>query len=155
MRSGQRIRGSPVPKTPPHNPNAVENLRADAALRHGAHSPERIAPAREQHLDTLRERFPDADVTILGLQATRLAILELIGEWLGPRGIIRNRRTGTTWPCADYWAKTASAFERQQERLEAQHRVADPQAALAAALADGGEAWRRARPRLTEGTADD
>jgi hypothetical protein len=134
----------------PRNPNAAANLRPDAATKHGAHSPAQVAPIRERHLAALRERFPAADVTILGLQASRLAVLEMVGVWLDGRGILRNRRTGTVWPAADYWAKTASAFERQHERLEAQAREASdvPGQALAAALADGGEAWRRAQARI-------
>jgi hypothetical protein len=118
-------------------------LRADGAVTHGAHSPARIAPARERHLERLREQFPQGDVTIIGLQATRLAMLDLVADWLGNRGPIRNRRTGTTWPCVDLWAKTASAFERTHERLEHQQResgggTANALGAIEAELASEG-----------------
>lgn len=99
-----------------------DNVHPQAATTHGAHSSALAAPLRERHLAALRERFPNADVTILGLQATRLAQMELVGVWLDERGIMRNRRTGTTYPAADYWARVASAYERQHERLEAAER---------------------------------
>jgi hypothetical protein len=112
----------PPPGTPTtSHGGGHDNVRPDAATKHGAHSPELVAPIRERHLDALRQRFPKADVTLLGLQATRLAQLELVGLWLDGKGIIRNRRFGTIWPAAEYWAKVASTFERQHERLEAQH----------------------------------
>jgi hypothetical protein len=101
--------------------HGYDNVHPEASTKYGAHSPEIVAPIRDRNLVVLRERFPSADVTILGLQATRLAQLELVGIWLDSKGgPMRNRRTGTIFPAAEYWAKIASAYERQHERLEAQ-----------------------------------
>jgi hypothetical protein len=99
-----------------------DNVHPLAATKHAGYSKTLIAKRQGAHLDRLREQFPTADVTILGLQASRLAQLELVGEWLDGKGIIRNKRFGTVWPAAEYWGKVASAFERQHERLEAQAR---------------------------------
>lgn len=98
------------------------NVHPQAARKHGGHSAALLAPIRERHLAWLQERFPTADVAILSLQASRLAQLELVGEWLDDRGIMRNKRLGTTYPAADFWSKVASAFERQHERLEEAQR---------------------------------
>lgn len=109
-----------------------DNVHPLAATKHGAYSKAVTGELQAGHLERLRERFPAADVSVLSLQASRLAQLDVIGAWLAERGIMRNRRTGTIYPAADYWARTASAFERQQERLEAQHDGAsrDPADAL-------------------------
>jgi hypothetical protein len=108
-------------------------------------APGELGPVRERHLEHLLARFPMADVTILGLQATRLAQLELVGVWLDDRGIMRNRRTGTIYPAADYWAKVASAFERQHERLEAQRASTSthPDATLVGELEASRAAWEQ------------
>jgi hypothetical protein len=128
-------------------PQNVAGLGAQASTKHGGYSPAQLAPARERHLDALRGRFPLADVTILGLQASRLAVLESVGLWLDGRGVLRNRRTGAIFSAADYWARTAAAYERQHERLEAQ--------ALAAATGDGAADYREAERRaLGAGSAD-
>lgn len=115
---------SEAPSAPAESPRrggGRDNVHAKAAVTHGAHSAELTAPIRERHLEALRERFPNADLTIVGLQATRLAQMELVGVWLDSKGgPIRNRRTGTIFGAADYWSKLASAFERTHERLEAQ-----------------------------------
>lgn len=150
-------RGNGRAVTPDLTPTAAaekrdgrDNVHPLARLAHGAYSPTVLAPARERHLDALRARFPAADLTILGLQATRLAQLAAVGEWLDGKGSpIRNKRLGTTWPAADYWMRVASAFERQHERLEAQAREAggtSPHQTLASIAAeleagdqDGGE----------------
>jgi hypothetical protein len=129
----------------PFNPNAAANLDPMARLEHGAHSPAKVAAASERHLTALRERFPNADVTILSLQASRLAQLELVGAWLEPRGVIRNTRTGTIYPAALYWWKVASAFERTHERLAEQERaVTNPSdRRLADELAEARAVWER------------
>lgn len=106
----------------PHVGPSTRRDPAKNAERHGAYSPSAVAKIKDGYLDSLKAAFPKADVTILGLQATRLAQLELVGAWLDGKGIIRNKRFGTIWPAAEYWGKVASAFERQHERLEAQER---------------------------------
>jgi hypothetical protein len=110
-----------APAESPRRGGGRDNVHPLAATTHGAHRAELVAPIRERHLEALRERFPTADVTVIGLQATRLAQMELVGVWLDSKGgPIRNRRTGTIFGAADYWSKLASAYERQHERLEAQ-----------------------------------
>jgi hypothetical protein len=99
------------------------------ALKHGAHSPAKVAPIRDRHLEALRERFPDADVAMLSVQASRLAIMELIGTWLDSRGILRNRRTGSIYEAAEFWQRTAAAFERRHDALEQQQRERGPRTA--------------------------
>ncbi len=123
-----------------------------AATKHGAHSPALLEPVREQHLERLLTRFPQADVTILGLQATRAAQLQLVGAWLDGKGIIRNKRFGTIWPAAEYWGKVALAYERANERLEQQQREAAPNPAESLAEIEQDIVRRR---QLTAGTDPD
>ena len=83
--------------------------------------------------------FPTADVTILGLQAARLAQLELVGAFPWTTAVIRDRRYGAVWPAAGLPREgLRRAFERQGANGSNSAREAgapDPQKRLAEHLA--------------------
>jgi len=132
-----------------------------AATKHGADHEPIVGPLRTAHLERLRVRFPTADDPLLVIEAQRAAILDVLGGYLDRRGLIRNKRTGLVNPALDRWAKTASAFERTYERLEAMHResAADPgerlRAAEARIVAEREQAKRPALSPARNGDAED
>lgn len=87
------------------------------AVQHGAYSAGAIREAREKHLAELAETFPRASTQELVIQAHRLAQLELLGEFVDQRGVIRHKRRGDVFPAAMFMERVAAAFERQHALL--------------------------------------
>ena len=107
-------------KTPEARARQLANLRADGAMKHGAHTDAKTQPLRERYLAELRSEFPDAAERRLIIQAHRLAQLELLGDFADERGVIAHRRRGTVYPAAAMAERIATAFLAEQDRLEAQ-----------------------------------
>jgi hypothetical protein len=86
----------PISHDPEKRAAQLANLRPDAAIRHGVYSEAKLAPLRERFAAELSDQFgrlatPDE----LALAAARRAKREVLNEWLGRRGLLADRRSGT------------------------------------------------------------
>jgi transcriptional regulator with XRE-family HTH domain len=86
------------PPPPPYQ--AVDRLRSDAAVTHGAFSETALAPLREKHGDRLRQRFSAVTEERLSLIATLFARIDLANAWMDERGIVRDDVAGELYPIA-------------------------------------------------------
>jgi hypothetical protein len=126
------------------------------ALKHGAYSEATLAEIRERHLEELREQFPEADSTILWLQAARIAKLEALVDFFfdrvgGVQGLID--RNGSPRPTTLLMARLEDSIERTLRALSGGGEApkADPMAALHAHLAEMARARESAPAELGPG----
>jgi hypothetical protein len=88
------------------------------ALKHGAWSERTLAELRTRHLEDLRQRFPDADESLLRVQAGRLSRHEALTDFLdraGVSGLVT--KAGSLKPAAALIARLEDAIERCHGRL--------------------------------------
>jgi len=117
------------------------------ATTHGVWSETTIAEARTRHLAALRERFPDADETLLALQSSRLARLEVLSDYIDRKGVSALiKRDATPREAALLIARLEQAIERCHARLEGDGQSAGVEAAQSIVdLAAEGRRVREAR----------
>jgi hypothetical protein len=117
-------------------PASTGNLRA---LKHGVDSERRLAPLRTRFEPGLRDEFPWLDARRLFLLADLLARVEAAREWLDERGGVVRNRAGDVFPVVDRlerWSARADTLLRELHAEKVQREHVDPQAALAAHLAE-------------------
>ena len=92
-----------------------------AAVTHGAHSEQRLAPLRAELAASLRRDYPHLDDRRLALIADRLARLQSAWSWLDEQaGVVRNEK-GEPYPIVDRvdkWAGVAWSILLEGERRE-------------------------------------
>jgi hypothetical protein len=106
---------------PPPPDQAVDRLRSDAAMTHGAFSEKALAPLRETHGDRLRKRFSGISEERLSLIATLFARVDLANAWLDANGMVRDDVAGELYPIArdaDRWEARAEALLTRLEEAE-------------------------------------
>lgn len=113
----------PLSPDPEARKAQLANLRADAATVHGARSEAKLKPSRERYLTELRDQFPAAGEDELIMQASRLAQMDLLQQFLDWRGVIRDRRRGETFPAAQLLASITAAYERRRDILAERERT--------------------------------
>lgn len=95
-------------------------------LTHGAFSERKIAPLREVHEASLRQQFPAVDERLLGLQAHRMAQIELLVTWCDQHGIVK--RGGEVYNAARFAEQLTRGFESQFVVLRQMQAEADAKA---------------------------
>lgn len=109
----------------------------DRAVTHGSHSEMVVAPVRERHLDTLRQRFPDEPDPVLWIAASRAARIEVLAEYLDVNGLLKR---GEIRSAATELTKLETSLERQLAQLtERAKERRSPGASLESVLAEIAE----------------
>jgi hypothetical protein len=109
----------------------------DRAVTHGSHSEIVVAPVRERHLETLRQRFPDEPDPVLWIAASRAARIEVLSEYLDANGLMKR---GEIRSAATELTKLETSLERQLAQLtERAKERRSPGASLATVLAEIAE----------------
>jgi hypothetical protein len=137
----------PLSKDPQKRANQLknlrpENLRPDAAVKHGARSEAIVQELSSGYQRELRERFPAESDYWVTLQARRMAKIKLIGEYLEKRpSIVLNLRTGKLNPAAAEEESLSKALLADLERADARRRDAggSPAAGLEALRQRGAQ----------------
>ena len=111
----------------------VANLkqnRPENSSTHGAYSESMIRPLRERFLVELAEEFPSATERELRLLAHRFAQVELLGEYIERRGVIRHQRRGDLFPAVGQMDRLTTSIEARLDRLRDREsaKAADPHA---------------------------
>jgi len=130
---------SPLSHDPIKREAQLANLRPSASRKHEALSERALAPLRAKYRIELTAAFPHAASDEINIQASRLAMMERLQEWLDARGPISHQRRGTTYPAADLLAKVVSAYERRRDVLAERERAytgANGAVSLAAIVAE-------------------
>jgi hypothetical protein len=121
----------PLSSDPEKRAAQLANLRPNAATRHGVNVEARLAPLRERYLAEQRRLFPSAGEDEVTIQASRLAQMEVLQDFLDRRGPIRHQRQGQTFAAADLLAKVTQAYERRRDLLAArEERNSEPESLL-------------------------
>jgi hypothetical protein len=109
------------------------------AVTHGSHSEMVVAPVRERHLDTLRQRFPDEPDPVLWIAASRAARIEVLSEYLDANGLMKR---GEIRSAATELTKLETALEKQlavlSERAKQRQSPGNDLAAVLAEIAENG-----------------
>ena len=61
----------------------------ELTMRHGAYSERAIRPIRERHVDELSGRYPFVSPVRIRVQAQRLAMIDLVADFLDVKGVVR------------------------------------------------------------------
>jgi hypothetical protein len=110
-------------KDPAKRANQLANLKRTAATTHGAFSGRLIRQATGEHLASLAAQLPNASGEELRVQASRMAQIERLTQYIEAKGLIRNQRQGTVYVAADLLAKLSTQFERQHALLLERERT--------------------------------
>jgi len=104
----------------------LANLKQNSKVSntHGAFSGRLIREATAEHAANLRTQLPTASSEEIAVQAQRMAMIDRLSEYVHARGLIADRRRGTTIPAADLLAKLSAQFERQHAVLLERERSA-------------------------------
>jgi hypothetical protein len=88
------------------------------AMKHGAYSAATLAQLRTRHLEELRARFPDADDTLVRLQAQRLSRHQVLTDFFDQAGLAGLIQTdGKPREAALLISRLEDAIERCHARL--------------------------------------
>jgi hypothetical protein len=152
---------------PSPDPEAAARSKANlkrGQLEHGAYAESRRRPIEDEHRERLAAEFPRAiqmpgGNDLVNSAARRLAMADLMAAWISDVGPIyrRGNSAEVTSPAREL-RTLIDGHEKAVLALAEMERTSHPAQALADALADGAEAWRRNARRITplaEVTDDD
>jgi len=128
-----------------------ENLRPDAALKHGTRSDAIVGELTSGYERELEETFPGEPAVWRRIQATRMAKIALLSDYLARRpSLVLNLRTGKLNPAAAEQESLSRALLADLEKAEGRKggRAARNGAAGLAALRERGAA-------ITDGRVSD
>jgi hypothetical protein len=106
---------------PTVNPAPKGNMRN---LKHGARTPQLVAPRREQHLAVLRADYPHLDERRLALMADRLARIDLATAWIEKQKSLVYDKQGNVFQVAREVEKWAARAEQVLAEAEKEGRKA-------------------------------
>jgi hypothetical protein len=129
----------PLSSNPDARARQLANLTPRSAVKHGAYSPELLAPERERILGELLASFPNVRRDRLELLAAQRARIVLLQAYVEARGIIAHKGRGSTFPAVDRLQREESAYRVELSKIEDLHREAGatrPGDSLAAIIAE-------------------
>jgi hypothetical protein len=108
-----------ISRNPETRAKQIAALRPGGHFTHGAKSEPLIRKRRAELVTELEAEFPNESRRVLLAQAHRLAVAEAGMAHADEHGIVKDKRSGETFPVALLVEKTLSAFLYEEARIRA------------------------------------